>query len=418
MRMKFNKSTGSPTTGPCRRGGWGLLLTVAAASLLVSGLLTACDQLTGTLTVDFVYVASAKAAGPNNYGEVDVFEINSQSGHMRQIPASPFPSGGRNPVAEAVSSDNADLYVVNEDDNTIVQFIIGTDGKLYPQNTVNTNGIFPVAVTVSGKNLFVADTYEPLPTCSPASPCPGAVGGWPLQSDDSINRTSPFVNSSISAPYWPLILPASPTDIITPTSIKASPDGSNLYVSAWDATSNAGYIFGFAIGAGSLTPFSGVPTSAGIHPSALAIDPTGSNLYVTDMTGNSVLGYSISGSSLTPLSGSPFPAGNKPSSIAIDAKGNFAYVANSLDSNVTGYSISGGVLTRIASYAADTQPVAIGIDPALNQYVFTANFLANTVSGFQINTTNGTLLNSQFSPFASNANPTAVAAIPHGAVAK
>ena len=54
---------------------------------------------------------------------------------MRQIPTSPFPSGGRNPVAEAVSTDITTLYVVNQDDNTIVQFIIGNDGKLYPQNT-------------------------------------------------------------------------------------------------------------------------------------------------------------------------------------------------------------------------------------------------------------------------------------------
>ena len=74
--MKFNKS--------------GQLLLVSAASLLAAGALSACS----TLTVDFVYVTSALAAGPNNYGEVDVFEINSESGHMRQIPTSPFPSGG------------------------------------------------------------------------------------------------------------------------------------------------------------------------------------------------------------------------------------------------------------------------------------------------------------------------------------
>jgi len=84
MRMKFNKT--------------GQLLLVSAASLGVAGLMTACSQLTATLTVDFVYVTSSKAAGPDNYGEVDVFEINSESGHMRQIPTSPFPSGGRNPV--------------------------------------------------------------------------------------------------------------------------------------------------------------------------------------------------------------------------------------------------------------------------------------------------------------------------------
>jgi len=123
--MKFNKS--------------GQLLLVSAASLFVAGLLTAC----GTNTVDFVYVTSAQAAGSNNYGEVNVFEVNVQSGFMRQIPTSPFPSGGRNPVADAVSTDNQNLYVVNQDDNSIVQFAIGTDGKLYPQNTVNTPGSFP-----------------------------------------------------------------------------------------------------------------------------------------------------------------------------------------------------------------------------------------------------------------------------------
>ena len=62
---------------------------------------------------------------------------------MRQIPTSPFPSGGRNPVAEAVSADKTNLYVVNQDDNTIVQFVIGNDGKVYPQNTVEHARHFP-----------------------------------------------------------------------------------------------------------------------------------------------------------------------------------------------------------------------------------------------------------------------------------
>src|ERR1017187_2880143 len=164
MRMKFNKS--------------GQLLLVSAVSLSLATLVTAC----ATLTVDFVFVTSSKAAGPNNYGDVDVFEVNSESGMMRQIPTSPFPSGGRDPVAEAVSSDNTNLYVVNQDDNSIVQFIIGNDGKLYPQNTVNTPGIYPLAVAVSGTNLFVVDTYQPLPACSNASPCSGSVGVFPLLS--------------------------------------------------------------------------------------------------------------------------------------------------------------------------------------------------------------------------------------------
>src|SRR6266568_369400 len=199
MRMKFNKS--------------GQLLLVSAASLVAASLLSAC----ATLTVDFVYVTSARAAGPDNYGEVDVFEVNSESGHMRQIPTSPFPSGGRNPVAEAVSTDNKDLYVVNQDDNSIVQFVIGNDGKLYPQNTVNTPGVFPLAVAVAGSSLYVADTYQPLPTCSPAAPCSGSIAVFPIKSDDSLS--TPVVNQAISASYWPLTLPAGATHVIVPTAV-------------------------------------------------------------------------------------------------------------------------------------------------------------------------------------------------------
>jgi 6-phosphogluconolactonase (cycloisomerase 2 family) len=161
------------------RSGFSLLL-VSAASLLAATLVTACSQITQTLTVDFVYVASAKAAGANNYGEINVFEINSESGRMRQIPTSPFPSAGRDPVAEAVSADYSSLFVVNQDDNSIVQFVIGSDGKLYPYNTVNTPGVFPLAIAVNKSNMFVVDTYQPLPICSTAEPCSGSIAVYPL----------------------------------------------------------------------------------------------------------------------------------------------------------------------------------------------------------------------------------------------
>ncbi|HEY3704843.1 MAG TPA: beta-propeller fold lactonase family protein [Terracidiphilus sp.] len=408
--MKFTKSDQhNPATGFSR---WRGLLLVSAASLGVASVLTACEQVSGTLTADFVYVTSALAAGSNQYGQIDVFEVNAQSGRMRQIPTSPFPSGGRNPVAEAVNPDNSTLYVVNRDDNTIVQFAIGSDGKLYPQNTVNTPGIFPVATAVSGGNLFVADTYEPLPTCSPAAPCTGSVAGWPLK-NDALDSENQFVSANNSH-YWPLTIPGATTsDIIAPVGIAAT--GSNIYVAAYDSTANTGYVFGFAVGSSSLTPLNGgVPTPAGIHPSAIVADPSGAYVYVTDSSRGDVLGFTISGSALTQIGGSPFASGNSPSAMVIDSTGKLAYVANAVDSTIQGYEIgSGGALTSFATFATDTQPVAIGIDPNLNQYLYTANFLANTVSGFRIDSTTGSLVNSQFSPSAANANPTAVAAIPH-----
>ena len=419
MRMKFNKSS--------------QLLLVSAASLLVAGLVTAC----GTLTVDFVFVASSKAAGPNNYGQINVFEINQESGFMRQIPTSPFPSGGRNPVAEAVSADQADLYVVNEDDNPIVQFVIGNDGKVYPQNTVNTPGIFPLAVAISGTNLYVVDTYQPLPICSTAAPCSGSIAVFPITvgtgSNPSDTLGTPAANGSLN--YWPLCqygyisatnftqcATGATNDVITPTAVNVLASGANVYVTAYDSsvTPHAGYVFAFAASSGGgLTPLNGgVPFPAGTQPSAIASDPTSTYVYVTDLINGNVLGYSVASGSLTPLAGSPFPAGDQPSAVVADPKYPFVYVANSLDATVQAYSMNNGALTSIGTYSTGTQPVAIGIDPSTNHFLYTTNYLGNgvsgTVSGFELSPTAGTLLNSQNSPYLSNALPTAVVAIPHG----
>jgi len=417
MGMKFNKPS--------------QLAAISAASLLAAALVTACSQFSQTLTVDFVFVASSRAAGGNNYGQIDVFEINSESGRMRQIPASPFPSGGRNPVAEAVSADYGSLFVANQYDNSIVQFVIGTDGKLYPFNTVNTPGIYPLALAANKADLFVVDTFQPLPICSNAEPCSGSIGVFPLSAGGS-SSSAPctasvclgpsIANPAVNGYYWPLTLAGS-SDIIVPTAINiasGSNAGSNVfvYVTAYDSsvTPTAGYVFAFAVGSdGTLTAAPGSPFAAGVQPSGLASDGTGSYLYVTDLAKGDVLAYMIAGGSgaLTALSGSPFAAGNQPSAIVVDPAYPYVYVTNALDATVTAYAASNGALTSLGTYSTGIQPVAIGIDPSTERFVFTANFLGSNVNGFQLSPASGTLLNSQFSPFGSSPLPTAVAAIPH-----
>ena len=451
MRMKFNKSSQLPL--------------VSAASLLAASLVTAC----GTLTTDFVFVTSSRAAGTNNYGQIDVFEINSESGFMRQIPTSPFPSGGRDPVAEAVSSDQYNLYVVNEDDNSIVQFAIGNDGKVYPQNTTNTPGIFPMAVAVNGLNLFVVDTYQPLPICSTADPCSGSIGVFPITVGTGSPPSDPIGPAPVSngdLTYMPLCLTGytytsstatwsckgTESDVIVPTAVNVLNSGAFVYVSAYDSTAspNAGYIFGFSVAPPSTTtipPGGTCPTTSntipantltpgtlcplnngavphnmgvgskglGIRPSAIASDPSSTYVFVTDSTNGIVVGYSIASGVLTNIGDTP--TGNAPSAIAADPVYPYLYVANSEDSTVTAYSMSSGALTNLGNYATGLQPVAIGIDPSTNHFLYTANFLGNgtvgSVSGFELSPTAGTLINSEDSPYTSNAQPTAVVAIPH-----
>ncbi len=407
MRMKFNKTI--------------QLLAISAVSVVAATFISAC----GTLTVDFVYVTSAQAAGANNYGEVDVFEINAESGHMRQIVTSPFPSGGRNPVAEAVSPDEADLYVVNEDDNTIVQFAIGSDGKLYPQNTINTPGIFPMAVATGPSFLYVVDTYQPLPICNPASPCSGSIAVFPILNAAQASALtppqpantlgSPVVNASISTNYWPLTLSgANAGHVIVPTAVNVTSSGTYVYVTGYDSVTSLGYIFGFTSGSdGALSALPGFPVQVGAHPSAAASDKSGTYLYVTDSSQNVAYGFQIAGGALVPLSGSPYATGAQPTAVVVDASAAFVMITNGQDSNLSVYSMTSGNLTRLGSYGTGSRPVAVGIDPSLNEYVFTANFLGSNVNGFQLNLNDGSLLNSQFSPSAANALPTAVAAVTH-----
>ncbi len=58
--------------------------------------------------------------------------------------------------------------------------VVGNDGKLYPQNTVNTPGIFPIGVAAAGSFLYVLDTYQPLPACNTAAPCSGSIAVFPI----------------------------------------------------------------------------------------------------------------------------------------------------------------------------------------------------------------------------------------------
>ena len=308
---------------------------MAAGGLLAATLVTACSQLTQTLTVDFVYVASAKAAGADQYGEINVYEINSESGRMRQIPTSPFPSAGRNPVAEAISSDYQNLFVVNQDDNTIVQFVVGSDGKLYPFNTVNTPGIFPLAVAANKSNLFVVDTYQPLPLCSTAEPCSGSIGVLPLTAGGSASAApctptfcigSPAVNGTLNAQYWPLALSgANASHIIVPTAVNVLATGSNVYVTAYNSTvSPAKSDISSHSVSDRWRPDSllRLALSRREHsPSALASDSTNAYVYVTDYAGAPCSATPWALGSLTAMTSGmrhhAFPSGNEPTAIVV-----------------------------------------------------------------------------------------------------
>jgi len=394
--MKFSKS--------------GQLFLVSAIGLLVATLLTACQ----IVTIDYVFVASSVAAGTGGDGTIETYAVDSESGAIRKG-APTVSSGGVDPVAMVVSSDFANLYVAHRGDNSIVHFAIAVNGVLTKKESV-TLASAPVALAINGSHtLLFAVSGTTSATLSVFPLSSGAIGAAAVQQV--------------------LTIPGYSGDTVLPTGVAVLANGAAVYVTAYDqsaynpggtptSSANPGWVFGFAVGSGgALTPSNASPYKAGVKPSAVAGDPTDRFVYVTDFASNQLIGYSIQGgSTLNFLLNGPFRAGSEPIALVVDPRGKYIYVANALDSSVSAYSIdlttgtpSGAVNTTGAQgNSTDTQPVSITIDPALGRFVYTANYLGNSVSGFRLDPNTGTLVTTQATPYPTGAKPTALALVPHG----
>ncbi|HLH34820.1 MAG TPA: beta-propeller fold lactonase family protein [Alloacidobacterium sp.] len=408
----------------------GRVALATAATLGLSLGLTSCSP---SNTVDYVYVTASKA----NPGQISVYKADSQSGALTQIQDSPYPSGGRNPVGAVTSSDGKYLYVINKDDNNIVVFAIGTDGKLYPQQTCNTPGSEPVALTLypsratlsggatpTDSFLYVVDFYSPTtpggPVYSPANPGPGDLVVYPVDpasgkigGGNCTPITQTFVDSNNvtqTATYAPVGF--------NPTGVNVLADGNSVFVTAQSGLTNAlGIVDAFNVSSGVLSAVTTYP--AGTAPSAIASDPTNRYLYVTDSRQNQLITYTIlSTGVLNPSQNPPIKTDTFPVAITVDPRGQYIYVANYNSADVTAYAISSNgtpsAVAGAASYATGAGPSCVIVEPGLGRFVYTANFIDNTVTGLELNPNTGALTVNQNSPYLAAGQPTCAAAIPHG----
>jgi 6-phosphogluconolactonase (cycloisomerase 2 family) len=382
-----------------------------AVSLAVGLGLTACSR---DYTVAYVYAASA---GNQN---VAAFGVDYQSGTLVQLEGSPFPLNGRTPVSMVTSPNSKYLYVVSHDDSEIDPFAIGTDGKLYAQNSVKTVGSFPVtaAIDPTGAFLYVAVTLQPQYTPG-ANPGPGSINIFPINSDGSLGT------------------PAVQLVGDNPVGIAVSPLNNFVYVvdSENPTLSTAvGQLLSFSRNptTGALTPLPGtvINTSgpktvatginAGTVPSAIVEEPTARYVYVTDENQNEIYGYQVSsGGLLTTQTSSPYPTGLFPVAVTVDPRGLYLYTANYAASTVGVYSIS-PTNGSLAGYSGGNNSVATGptcvtIEPALGIYLYTSNKLDNSISGAQLNPHDGSLSAIENTPFTVGALPSCVATAANGA---
>jgi 6-phosphogluconolactonase (cycloisomerase 2 family) len=379
------------------------LFLVSTIGLLVATLLTACQ----IVTIDYIFVASSTG--------IETYAVDSESGALRNG-APNVTAGVNSPVAMATTSDYANLYLANAGNDTVVHYSIASNGVLTQKDSVTTSGTpVSIAVNAAGTYLYV-------------------VSGTGSATITAYSLSSGAIGSSVS--QLALAVPGFGSDVIVPTGVTALVNNKAVYATAYDQSAynpggnptslaNPGWVFGFTVGSGgALTPASGSPWKAGVKPSALAADATNRFVYVTDFASNQLIGYTIQdGAVLNYLINGPFKTGNEPAAIVVDPRAKYIYVANSLDSTVSAYVID--LATGTPSIAVnnsgpgtnptDTQPVAILVDPALGRFVYTANHLGNSISGFRLTPDTGALANpTQASPYPTGASPTALVSVPHG----
>jgi 6-phosphogluconolactonase (cycloisomerase 2 family) len=393
----------------------GRAVTASMLSLAMALGVTACSN---DYTVSYLYMATSQSLP---HGLINAYQVDYQSGSLLPLADSPIDAGGRNTLGLVVAPNNLFLYTVNNFDSDVVEFAIGTDGKLYPQHTYNISGSLPTAAAIdaAGKFLYVTFTYQNTPggaeLYTPSNPGPGGISIFPINPDNTLG-TPTTVNAGRN-----------------PIGIATSSVGSYVYVIEQDSVTTSN-LLGFSENAssGALTPLAGVTINAGNvpstgfvsgpNPSGILEDSAGAHLYVTDQTLGQLATYSVGGNGIPILAGTATTDAG-PRGMAFDLTGKYlyvtAYTANALD----GYTIGTGGLpsrsTVAASLQTGTGPTCVVISGAPSNanpihavYLFTSNALSNNITAEQLNPQDGSLDQVLGEPFGGSALPTCMATAP------
>jgi len=399
-----------------KKMGRGALASIVSLAMGLG--LTACGR---DYTVGYVYVTTASGTS----GLVNGYKVDYQQGYLTQLANSPLPSGGKNPVTLVASPDHLSIYVVHRDDSNVVHFLIGSDGKLYPQKTYNILGSFATdaSIDAAGKFLYVTYTYQNtiLPDgtqqqlYTPANPGPGGVTIFPIGSDGTLGTPSTFALGR------------------NPVKISATDPNHFVYVVAQDSETGNN-LFGFSQdpNTGTLTPLPGVTINpgnvvstgfpSGNTPSGIIADASGSHLYVTDQVLNDVMGYTIGANGIPSLVASA-TTDSAPAGMTIDASGKYLFVAATGAGAVDGYTFGANGepvrSTVSSSVQVGTGPTCLGMigapssgDPTHGIYLYTSNSLSSNVSGNQMDDSTGRLFQVQRTPFSANALPSCLVTVP------
>ncbi len=413
---------------------YGRIFLALVVSLGLGFGLTSCAN---DYTVAYLYVTGTQ------YNQIGGFKIRNNTGNLITIGGSPYGSGGADPVRMLVSQTGRYLYVLNAGQvvtnsangnisyksANISVYSVGGNGILAFQQSYTSQGYgsFRFGFSASGSYLYVLDEYAPSagtdstgapllasPTLQPGLECQDSKGIYhpvgdvtAFAVDSNTGRLSLITNNQLQGPtgasltYFPV--GCGPIDFKVTGGYALTADTSD------PVTGNKLTVFPYAISnsTGQLTTTQNTEFSTGAASiSAIGSSQSQSYIYILDPVANMIWYYTVGTNGLlqsvngSPTSNSATNAGN-PVALTSDSKSKFLYVANAgpstglgqATSDITAYTIaSNGVLAPTAPgvFPTGSGSQCILEDPS-NQYLFTADFNSNTVTGKVLDPNSGVL---------------------------
>lgn len=303
----------------------------------------------GAVVVD----AAGKHAYVPNYdsNNISVYTIARRSGAL--IPTGAPVATGIWPTSLSIAPTGRFAYVSNFASNSVSIFSVDpASGALSNIGTAPT-GINPryLVIEPSGRYLYTANWGSKDITVFAADATTGLL-------------------TQIGLPF---AVPG------TPFNLSADRTGTHLYMTDFLSRAGTNGLSSLRIDpeSGSLTN-EGINLAAGAHPNAISMDPSGRFVYVVNSLdgagGNSVSAYTVASGaeSLTPVEctcgQADYTTGSNPASANVSPSGTHLYVANVTSNDITIFTIhaTSGALSKVGSTStAGTYPMGITFTPTL-----------------------------------------------------
>ncbi len=376
--------------------------TIVASSFVVLILAIVCLP-AAAQTSSPIYLFSLENKGVPT-GTVHVYGVNSSSGALTEVPGSPF-NAGLSPDGIAVDPSGRFLYVINQQSDDITAFSVDpSTGTLAPM----PGSPFPVGTQPAGQQpltLAIDPTGRFLYVSTETNLSPGLSSNF---YEYTIDSATGVLTSGPSSPLLQGILI---------TSVAFDPGGNYAYLgqSGISGTVLPILVCSVDFTSGLLTQVGSVQVASGEGYAAI-VDPSGRFLYSYNAFGqDQVDAFAISPDIglASEISGSPYSVGPIPIHLAVNSSGSFLYVVNTntiyqtqydpsqYDGSISAFAIDSatGALAPVpgSPFAAGINPRSMVMHPAGNfAYASATTYTTGYTSfaqilGYSINASSGVL---------------------------